>query len=126
LQLIPVEAAPGSYSLRWRPTQLGSYRVRPAQKIGKNTEIDFQVTAAQIERHGPMDRAELAAIAGAVGGDLCATPAALLAAAEKIPSRSAVDTFRTPHAMWDGWPTIAFVLLVLSLEWLLRKRFNLL
>ncbi|MBL8727108.1 MAG: VWA domain-containing protein [Planctomycetes bacterium] len=126
LQLIPVEAAPGSYSLRWRPTQLGSYRVRPAQKIGKNTEVDFQVVAAQIERQGPMDRAELAAIAGAVGGELCATPQALLAAADRIPSRSATDTFRTPHAMWDGWPTIAFVLLVLSLEWLLRKRFNLL
>ncbi len=126
LQLIPVEAAPGSYSLRWRPTQLGSYRVRPAQKIGKNTEIEFQVIAAQIERHGPMDRAELAAIAAAVGGELCETPAALLAAADKIPSRSATDTFRTPHALWDGWPTIVFVLLVLSIEWLLRKRFNLL
>jgi hypothetical protein len=126
LPLIPVEAAPGSYSLRWRPTQLGSYRVRPAQKIGKNTEVDFQVIAAQVERHGPMDRAELAAIAGAVGGELCETPMALLAAADKIPSRSATDTFRTPHAMWDGWPTIVFVLLMLSLEWLLRKRFNLL
>lgn len=126
LQLLPVEGAPGSYSLRWRPTRLGSYRVRPAQKIGKNTELDFQVVAALVERHGPMDRAELAAIAGAVGGQLCETPAALLAAAAEIPSRSATDTFRTPHAMWDGWPTIAFVLLVLSIEWLLRKRFNLL
>ncbi|MBL9079266.1 MAG: VWA domain-containing protein [Planctomycetes bacterium] len=126
LQLIPVEAAPGSYSLRWRPVQLGSYRVRPAQKIGKNTEVAFQVTAALVERHGPMDRAELAAIAGAAGGELCETPQALLAAVDRIPSRSATDTFRTPHAMWDGWPTIVFVLVVLSLEWLLRKRFNLL
>ena len=43
-----------------------------------------------------------------------------------FPSRSATDTFRTPHAMWDGWPTVVFLLVVLSLEWLLRKRFNLL
>ena len=49
-----------------------------------------------------------------------------LAALDRIPSRSATDTFRTPHAMWDGWPTIVFLLVVLSLEWLLRKRFNLL
>ena len=126
LQLIPVEAAPGQYSVRYRPTQLGSYRVRPAQKIGKNTELDFQVTAALVERHGPMDRAELAAIAGAAGGQLCETPLELLAAADRIASRSATDTFRTPHAMWDGWPTLVFLLLVLSLEWLLRKRFNLL
>jgi hypothetical protein len=126
LQLIPVEAMPGSYSVRLRPTQLGSYRVRPAQKIGRDVEIAFQVTAAQIERQGPMDRAELAAIAGAAGGELFDTPASLLAALDRVPSRSAIDTFRTPHALWDGWLTVVFVLTLLSIEWLLRKRFNLL
>lgn len=126
LHLVPVENVPGSYSLRLRPAHLGSYRVRAADKVGKNVEVTFQVVAAQIERHGPADRAELAAIAGAVGGELFATPQALLAALDRIPSRSATDTFRTPHAVWDGWPTILFVLVVLSLEWLLRKRFNLL
>lgn len=126
LLLIPVEAAPGQYSLRWRPTQLGTYRVRPAQRIGKHTEVEFQVTPALVELHGPMDRAELAAVAGADGGEYCETPAALLEAVGRIPSRSATDTFRTPHPVWDGWPTIAFVLLALSLEWLLRKRWNLL
>jgi hypothetical protein len=124
--LIAVEAAPGSYSLRLRPTQLGNYRVRPVEKIGKPVEVGFQVTAATIERQGPMDRAELSTVAGAQGGELLDTPQALLAALDRVPSRSATDTFRTPHAVWDGWPTIAFVLLVLSLEWLLRKRFNLL
>jgi len=112
--------------LQYRPTQLGSYRIRPLQKIGKPIELGFQVIAAQIERQGPMDRAELAAIAAATGGELLDTPAQLLAALERIPSRTAIDTFRTPHAIWDGWVTIAFILVVLSLEWLLRKRFNLL
>jgi hypothetical protein len=122
----PVEGLPGSYELQYRPTQLGAYRVRAAQKIGKGAEVGFQVVAAQVERQGPMDRAELAAIAGATGGELFDTPAQLLGALDRIPSRSATDTFRTPHAIWDGWVTVAFVLLVLSLEWLLRKRFNLL
>ena len=126
MHLIPIEGAPGGYSLRLRPTQLGSHRVRPATKIGKNVEIAFQVTPAMIERQGPMDRAELAAIATANGGEVFDTPAQLLAAADRIPSRSSTDTFRTPHAVWDGWPTIAFLLAVLSAEWLLRKRFNLL
>lgn len=124
--LIPVEAMPGSYSLRFRPTQLGTYRVRPLEKIGKAVEVSFQVVPAQIESQGPMERAELAAIAGATGGELFETPAQLLAALDRIPSRSATDTFRTPHAIWDGWPTITLVLLLLSIEWLLRKRFNLL
>jgi len=124
--LIPVEAMPGSYSLRYRPTQLGTFRVRPVEKIGKAVELTFQVVPAQIESQGPMDRAELASIAGVTGGELFETPAELLAALDRIPSRSATDTFRTPHALWDGWPTITIVLLLLSAEWLLRKRFNLL
>ena len=63
---------------------------------------------------------------GAIGGELFDTPQALLQALDKVPSRSATYTFPTPHALWDGWPTIVFLLVVLSLEWLLRKRFNLL
>lgn len=122
----PIEGQPGSYGAQFRPTQLGAYRVRPVLKVGKNVEVAFQVTAALIERQGPMDRAELTAVAQAVGGELFDTPAALLAALARIPSRSATDTFRTPHAVWDGWATVVFLLVVLSLEWLLRKRFNLL
>lgn len=126
LQLLPVAEAPGSYALRHRPTQLGSYRVLPAEKFGKAVEVAFQVTAAVVERPGPMDRAELATLASATGGELFATPQELLAALDRVPSRTATDTFRTPHAVWDGWPTVVFVLCVLALEWLLRKRFNLL
>ncbi|MFK7739429.1 MAG: hypothetical protein AB8H80_03830 [Planctomycetota bacterium] len=126
LALIPVEAVPGSYSLRFRPTQLGTYRVLPIKKVGKLVELNFQVVPAQVESVGPMDRAELAAIAGANGGELFDSPAELIAALDRVASRSATDTYRTPHALWDGWPTITIVLLLLSLEWLLRKRFNLL
>ncbi len=126
VELAPVEAAPGSYSLRYRPTQLGTYRVRPLEKIGKSVEFGFQVVAAQVESQGPMERSELATIAGVNGGALLDTPAELLAALDAVPSRSATDVFRTPHAIWDGWPTIMVVLLLLSVEWILRKRFNLL
>ena len=37
-----------------------------------------------------------------------------------------IDTIRTPHALWDGWFTVLFVVAVLAIEWILRKRFNLL
>jgi len=95
-------------------------------KGGKSVEVSFQVAPSSIESQGPMDRSELAAIAGASGGVMFDSPAALMAALDDVPSRSATDTFRTPHAVWDGWPTIALVLALLSIEWLLRKRFNLL
>lgn len=126
LRLEAVREVPGSFQLQFRPVATGSYRIRAAHKEGKAVEAVFQVVPAQIEREGPMDRAELAAIAGAVGGELFDSPAQLLAALDKIPSRSAIDTFRTPHAVWDSWVTVAFILIALSLEWLLRKRFNLL
>lgn len=126
VRMTPVEGQPGAYELQFRPTQLGAYRVRPVQKTGKPTEVGFQVVAATVEAEGPMDRAELSAVAATTGGVLFDTPAALFAALDRIPSRSATDVFRTPHPLWDGWATVAFILVVLSLEWLLRKRFNLL
>jgi hypothetical protein len=112
--------------MRLRPQRLGAYRVRAADKQGRAAEAAFQVVAAQYEREGPMDRAELAAITAGPGGVLCETPQQLLAALATIPSRAATDTWRTPHPLWDGWPTLAFVLAVLAVEWLLRKRSNLL
>jgi hypothetical protein len=126
IKLGPVEDAPGNYEYQFRPTATGFYRVRAVQKEGREVEIGFQVVPSRVEREGPMDRAELAAIAAATGGELCNTPAELLAAVDKVQSRSATDTFRTPHAVWDSWGTVAFMLTALALEWWLRKRFNLL
>lgn len=126
IELTPVEAVAGTFEAQYRPTQTGIYRVHSTPRLGKPVESRFQVVPAQIEREGPMDRAELAAIAQCNGGELCETPAQLLAGLDAIPSRSATDTFRTPHALWDGWATLVFMVTVLAVEWLLRKRFNLL
>ncbi len=126
LQAAAVAEAPGAYQLQWRPAQTGSYRLRTLGLGGKSVEQPVQVVPAQVETEGPVDEAELAAIAACNGGVLCATPTELLAALDEIPSRSATDTYRTPHALWDGWATVALVLCALTLEWLLRKRFNLL
>ncbi len=126
VRLLPVEETPGTYQLQLRPTQTGAYRLQTAAGTGKAVEVAFQVVPAEIESEGPVDRPELKAIAAANGGHLFDTPGELLAALDEIPSRSATDTFRTPHAIWDGWGTVAFLLTALALEWLLRKRFNLL
>jgi len=69
--------------------------VRPSR--GQGVDIGFQVVPAQIEREGPMDRAELAAIAAANGGQVVRHAGPVAAALEQIQSRSATDTFRTPH-----------------------------
>lgn len=126
LRLEPVAELPGTYETTWRPTATGFHRVKSILRQGREVEASFQVVPAQFEKEGPMDRAELAAIAAATGGELFDTPAQLLEALGRIGSRSTTDTYRTPHALWDGWPTLALVLVALTLEWLLRKRFNLL
>jgi hypothetical protein len=126
LRLVPVEEQPGSFQFELRPTQLGVYRVRATTPGGKAVELPFQVVPAQIETEGPVDRAELAAIAACNGGRLFDSPQDLLAALDEIPSRNATDTFRTPHPVWDGWATVAVMLTALAAEWILRKRFNLL
>ncbi len=126
IRLLPIEEQPGSFQLELRLAQLGVYRLRAATPGGKNVEMPFQVVPAQIETDGPVDRAELAAIAACNGGRLLDTPQELIAALYEIPSRSATDTFRTPHPIWDGWWAVALMLTALATEWILRKRFNLL
>lgn len=126
IRLEAVAEVPGAFQTQLRPGQVGMYRLRSTTVGGKAVEQPFQVVPAQIESEGPVDRAELAAVAAVPGGRLFDTPQQLLAALADVPSRSATDTYRTPHAVWDGWVTIAVMLTALSLEWLLRKRFNLL
>ena len=50
----------------------------------------------------------------------------MLTALDAIPSRTTIEKFRTPHAMWDSWLTVAVILILLAAEWWLRKLWNLL
>ena len=77
-------------------------------------------------RREPVDLGELGALAGGPGGELMTNPTDLLAAVDRIQSRTATDVFRTPHAIWDGLATILVIIVLLAAEWWLRKRFNLL
>lgn len=124
IELLPVEEAPGQYEIVYRPTEVGFFQVVNTKH--KDATATFQVVPAAIEKEGPVDLGELASLAGVEGGRLLRTPQELLDAAQKIPSRTTTDTYRTPHALWDSWITLALIVTLLSLEWWLRKRFNLL
>jgi hypothetical protein len=126
LKLAPVAESPGHFELLWQPPAAGFYRLGQVQKTGKDIEATLQVVPAAIEKEGPVDLQELGAIAQAPGTSLLATPQDLLGAAAKIPSLTATDVFKTPHAIWDSWATVTWVLFWLALEWWLRKRSNLL
>lgn len=126
LQLSPVEGVPGQYEIRLWPTQLGFFRVRPAQPVGREVNANFQVVAGEFEKHGPASLATLGAIAAAPGGATFSSPLTFAAAARAIPSMAITDTTASRHPIWDSWVTILVILGLLSAEWWLRKRSNLL
>ncbi len=126
LALAPVEAMPGHFETRFRPTATGYFRLSGSGGENRKVEASFQVVPAAIEKQGPADMAELAAIASATGGVLLQNPGELLARAEQIPSKTVIDPLKSAHGIWDSWMTVALILGLLSAEWWLRKRFNLL
>ena len=125
LELIAIDASPGEFEATYRPARTGFFQVLP---IGRDvdTAASFEVVSAATEKEGPVDLAELDAIAAARGGSLLAMPADLLQAAADIPMRTRTELFRSPHPMWDSWLTVAVILILLASEWWMRKRWNLL
>jgi hypothetical protein len=121
LPCAPVEGVPGRYEALLRPTATGMLRVEAQAGVG----VDVEVVRAAVESEGPVDLTTLAGIASLEGGQLLHDPSQLAAAVRAIPSLTATDVFLTPHAIWDSWFTVAFLVAVLGLEWMLRKRFNL-
>ncbi|MHC5062628.1 MAG: hypothetical protein ACYTG5_01480 [Planctomycetota bacterium] len=126
LTLDPVPAMPGHFETRFRPTSIGYFRLSGTGGENRKVQATFQVVPAAIEKQGPADMAELAAIASVGGGLLLQNPSGLREAAEQIPSKTVIDPLKSAHGIWDSWMTIAFILGLLTVEWWLRKRFNLL
>ena len=126
LELRAVEGLPGQFESRHRPTRTGFYTVAPITKQQVAVEVSFQVVAAAVEREGPTDLQELRAIADTDRGELIKLPDQLLSAIGNVESKMTTEVFRTPHAVWDSWVTIALILTLLTIEWWLRKRWNLL
>ena len=126
-RLAAVEGVPGRYETFVRPTTTGFFRIEPQDELGgRPVNATFQVVPAALEKEGPVDLAELAAIASVPGGVLVDRPADLAAALAGITSQTRIESFTSNEALWDAWWTVAALLSVLALEWWLRKRSNLL
>ncbi len=126
LELRAVDGVPGQFEYMHRPKRTGFFTVMPTTRQQVPVEASFQVVAAAVEREGPVDLAELQAISATRNGKLMELPAELDEAVDSVPSRTTIETFRTPHAVWDSWVTVALILTLLTVEWWLRKRWNLL
>jgi len=128
----PDPAAPGRASLTLPPLPPGRYAVRPRGEIGTGAEQVFVVEprsaeAAQIRQDRRRLRALAAAVDGAyVDGSGSAAVARLAAALERfdLTQRSAVR--RTTRHPLSSWPAFLLVVLLLGVEWGLRRRLGML
>lgn len=120
----------GQFQGVFRPQSVGAWTVQAISDDGAGDEAvgratRFEVRRAELESKGPMQIAELDRLAEAAGTGEVLTPAELVARAPQIRSFSTEETFTLPFPLWDGWFTLALILALLTIEWILRKRWNL-
>ena len=119
----------GRFQGAFRPTSVGIWTVQAISDDGAGAEVvgrplRFEVLRSELESKGPLDLPELERFAEASGGSVL-KPSELMSRARDIRSFSTEETFTMPFPLWDGWFTLALILLCLTLEWILRKRWNL-
>jgi hypothetical protein len=82
---------------------------------------ELLVVPSEDERRDPRaDRAALAALAAATGGQVFDTPDALLAALPRDLGRAESTT--AERGLWDTWWALALVITLLGLDWAIRRR----
>jgi hypothetical protein len=128
VKLDPVPGAAGVYSAEWLPTNPGAYKAVLRGPDGKTTEslTNVVVESSSLELDEPQQNEtllkRLASLSG--GKYLLWSEAAGLPAL--IPDRHQEVSTRIEHELWDApLPVLLFVLLLTG-EWVLRKRKGLL
>ncbi len=125
LRLKPLASGEGRYRGTFRPTATGTWAVTAMSGDGAGKPVTFEVRRSRLESLGPMDHSGLQRLAKAAGGEFI-LPNLLAEQVAKIPSRSRTSVYAFPYPLWDNWFSLALVVFFLTLEWILRKRFDLL
>jgi len=127
ITLKAVEGKPGQYRLTIKAVETGDYelvawRGRPnADKLvaGKRIVIDLPKAEAQ---RPEADKATMTAMATRPENFLHATRAGALA--EMIPHGRLTSVDDRPRELWDSKLTLLLVVLLLAIEWIVRKKYN--
>ena len=129
--LMPVSNQPGTFeaSLTAKKTGRHSLRIRTAaaEAEGANIETSFDVVLPSVETNQVwLDKPLLTELAQTSGGHYFEIDQLdLLAAAVPDKSRQ-IEVREKPDPIWDNWRMFCALVGVLSVEWLVRKRYKLL
>lgn len=122
----------GRFQGEFRPNSIGAWTVQAMAENGGGSDavgrpVRFEVVRSELESRGPMGLAELTRLVGSGPEGELVRPQELRGRVEdSVASASTEETFTLPYALWDTWLTLGIVLLLLTIEWILRKRFDLL
>ena len=130
ITLSPVAGRDGAYQGRFIPEHAGTWQLSlklPAAPVPLTVARDLSVTESDLEmRNTPLNRAALQQFAGATGGKYFDIDDASKVA-DLIPDRSRTYVVRErPRMLWDNGYLLAALVVLVSLEWILRKKAKLL
>jgi uncharacterized membrane protein len=127
--LVPVPGNAGHYRGAFEPSRPGAYVARVVAKVDGQAmtapEAPFEVGRPNLEFDRlDLDDARLAAIAGATGGQYqhLSTADRLLDTLDRAVRKEHVVLERRLAAPWPGW---GLVVVLLTAEWILRRRYAL-
>ena len=127
IALGPVSGRDGTYQGRFTAERAGMWQVSVKLPGGISAQRELIVTESDLEmRNTAMNRAGLQQFAAASGGKYFDIGEASKAA-ELIPDRSRTHVIRErPRMLWDNGYLFGGLILLVSLEWILRKKAKLL
>lgn len=127
LVLGAVAGRPGLYRGAIEPERTGGYRVWIENDSNRVASAEFEVVLPSLENRDPAPAPETLAELSALSRGKAVDPARLSELWAELPgneARSEPISARLDD-VWDRWPTLLAALAVLALEWILRKRFEL-
>ncbi|MBI4495311.1 MAG: hypothetical protein HY697_00070 [Deltaproteobacteria bacterium] len=114
----------GEYLASFLPEKGGAYRVRVETREGL-LEEQVIVPGPMEELDGAPDHESLERAAASTGGKALSDRPGLLKEMEAYAEKGEIQVREERRPLWAHWPVLALILLLLSAEWFLRRRWGL-
>jgi hypothetical protein len=127
LVLVAVPGRPGLFRSSFQPERPGLHKAWIAAEGGRVSTTEFEVVLPSRENKNPSPDPETMAALSAMTGGVAVDIAGLSTLLEQFPGgeeRREPISSRLRDA-WDNWGTMLLALALLSAEWILRKRLEL-